>query len=543
TIKSGTNDLHGSVYEFLRNSAFDAKNFFDAGDQPIPAYKLNQFGFSLGGPIIKNKTFFFGDYQGTRIRTGRTFLASVPPPAWRVGDFSGFNPIFDPATTTSGPSGPTRQPFPGNKIPSSRWDPVAKKLMDMFPQPNVPGAVEPSGVANNFLSNPSEPDTVDQFDVRIDHRFSDKDSIFGRVSYSNQTLTPPGPLPPPIDGAAFSSGDFLNRPRNVVITETHIFSPTTVNELRLGYTRNRSERLQFNSDKNLSAEIGLPGIPFGPNNGGLPAFSIDDLTDFGSATYQPTVEVQNVFHIVDSLSLVRGRHTMKIGVEVKPRVNFTILQPPVPRGYFTFSGDFTRDPNNRPTTGLGTADFLLGMENQAQVGSFINDTFQQPAVFGYFQDDFKVTRKLTLNLGLRYDLVAATREKYDAQASFNIATGTLDIVKGRQDPLPANFPEQVKVNRNAPRGLVPTDKNNFGPRVGFAYNAFNKTVIRGGYGIFYSAYEAGPLSIPNSGNTPPFFLQATWNAPSILEPNPRVNQLSKGLPLDALTLPDSPQLF
>ena len=543
TIKSGTNDLHGSVYEFLRNSAFDAKNFFDAGDQPIPAYKLNQFGFSLGGPIIKNKTFFFGDYQGTRIRTGRTFLASVPPPAWRVGDFSGFNPIFDPATTTSGPSGPTRQPFPGNKIPSSRWDPVAKKLMDMFPQPNVPGAVEPSGVANNFLSNPSEPDTVDQFDVRIDHRFSDKDSIFGRVSYSNQTLTPPGPLPPPIDGAAFSSGDFLNRPRNVVITETHIFSPTTVNELRLGYTRNRSERLQFNSDKNLSAEIGLPGIPFGPNNGGLPAFSIDDLTDFGSATYQPTVEVQNVFHIVDSLSLVRGRHTMKIGVEVKPRVNFTILQPPVPRGYFTFSGDFTRDPNNRPTTGLGTADFLLGMENQAQVGSFINDTFQQPAVFGYFQDDFKVTRKLTLNLGLRYDLVAATREKYDAQASFNIATGTLDIVKGRQDPLPANFPEQVKVNRNAPRGLVPTDKNNFGPRVGFAYNAFNKTVIRGGYGIFYSAYEAGPLSIPNPGNNPPFFLQATWNAPSILEPNPRVNQLSKGLPLDALTLPDSPQLF
>jgi hypothetical protein len=558
TIKSGTNDLHGTIYEFLRNSKLDAKNFFDDPTQPIPPFKLNQFGFSVGGPVLipkaydgKNRTFFFFDYQGTRIRTGHTFLASVPPQAWRDGNFAGFNPIFDPDSNTTNPDGSvTRLPFPNNQIQPNRFDPIAKKLIDQFPGTNVAGAVDVSGVANNFLSSPNEPDNTNQIDVRIDHKIGESDGIFGRFSLSNQYLTPPSPIPPPLDGQAFTSGDFLNRPRNVVITETHIFTPRTVNELRLGYTRNRSERLQFNSDKNLSADLGLGGIPFGPKNGGLPAFTIDDLTSFGSSTYQPTVEIQNVYHIVDSLSLVRGRHTFKVGAEIKPRVNFTILQPPSPRGYFEFSGQFTRYPDPDPThplnvtnTGLGTADFLLGKMSTAQVASFIDDTFQQPAYFLYIQDDFKVSKKLTLNLGLRYDGVAATKEKYGAQASFNLATKTLDIVKDRNDQLPANFYPEIPVNRNAPPGLVPTDRNNFGPRVGFAYNATPKTVVRGGYGIFYSSYEAGPLSIPNPGNNPPFYEQATYNAISLTEPNPKVNQLSNGLPLDALVLPDKPQLF
>jgi carboxypeptidase family protein/TonB-dependent receptor-like protein len=551
TIKSGTNNLHGTAYEFLRNSKLDAKNFFDDPTQPIPPFKLNQFGFSVGGPVLlpkvyngKNRTFFFFDYQGTRIRTGHTFLASVPPQTWRDGNFAGFDPIYDPDSTTTNADGSvTRQPFANNQINPNRFDPIAKKLLDQFPAANVAGAQDVTGVANNFLSSPSEPDNTNQIDLRIDHKISDSDSIFGRFSMSNQYLTPPSPIPPPLDGQAFTSGDFLNRPRNVVITETHIFTPRTVNELRLGYTRNRSERLQFNSDKNLSADLGLPGIPFGPKNGGLPAFCIDDLTCFGSSTYQPTVEIQNVYHIVDSLSLVRGRHTFKVGAEIKPRVNFTILQPPSPRGYFEFNGDFTRDPNNLTGTGLGTADFLLGRMSTAQVASFIDDTFQQPAYFLYIQDDFKVNNKLTLNLGLRYDGVAATKEKYGAQASFNLATKTLDIVKGRNDPLPPNFYPEIPVNRNAPPGLVPTDRNNFGPRVGFAYNLTSKTVVRGGYGIFYSAYEAGPLSIPNPGNNPPFYEQATYNAVSLTQPNAKVSQLFKGLPLDALALPDKPQLF
>ena len=542
TIKSGTNQLHGTVYEFLRNSALDAKNFFDDPTSPIPPFKQNQFGFSVGGPVLipkvydgKNRTFFFFDYQGTRIRIGQTSFASVPPDAWRTGDFSGYNTIYNPATTTTDANGnSTRVPFAGNKIPQSLFNPIAAKLLSMFPEPNVPGQVSPFGVSNNFLSSPSEPNDTDQFDVRIDHKISDSDSIFGRFSYSNNTDTPPGPIPPPLDAASFSSGNFLNRPRNAVFSETHIFTPRIVNEFRLGYSRNRSERLQFNSDKNLSAQLGIPGIPFSTNNGGLPQFSVNGINTFGSSEYQPTVETQEVYHIIDTVSIIFGRHTLKIGAELKPRVNFSILQPPVPRGAFGFSGTFTNDPTNPSNTGLGTADFLLGVVHDAQLGSFINDMFQQPGQFYYVQDDFKVSKKLTLNLGLRYEFVVHAQEKYNAEANFNIATNTLDIAKGRTDPLPPDFYPQIAVNRNAPRSLVPNQKLDFGPRIGFAYNVFKNTVLRGGYGVFYSSYEAGPLSIPNPGNNPPFFEQTNYNPISAVQANPIVGNLSQGFPANAL---------
>jgi hypothetical protein len=492
----------------------------------------------------RNRTFFFFDYQGTRIRIGQTFLATVPPDTWRTGNFAGYNTIFNPASTTTDANGnSTRAPFANNQIPQSMWDPIAAKLLGMFPEPNVPGSVSPFGVSNNFLSSPSEPNDTNQFDVRIDHKISESDSIFGRFSYSNNTDNPPGPIPPPLDAAAFTSGNFLNRPRNAVISETHIFTPRIVNEFRLGYSRNRSERLQFNANKNLSAELGIPGIPFSTNNGGLPAFSVAGINAFGSSTYQPTVETQEVYHIIDSVSIIAGRHTVKIGAEIKPRVNFSILQPPVPRGAFGFTGQFTNDPNNPSNTGLGTADFLLGIVQNAQISSFINDMFQQPGQFYYVQDDFKVNKRLTLNLGLRYEFVVHPMEKYNAEANFNIATNTLDIAHGRQDPLPANFYPQIPVNRHAPRSLVPNQKHDFGPRIGFAYNMFKNTVLRGGYGIFYSSYEAGPLSIPNPGNNPPFFEQANYNAVSAVQPNPIVSSLSQGFPLTALTNPSLPSLF
>ncbi len=550
TTKSGTNEMHGTIFEFLRNSALDAKNYFDAPNKPIPPFKLNQFGATNGGPIIipglyngKNRTFYFVDYQGTRIRTGRTFLATVPPLAWRKGDFSGFNQIFDPATTVISGDKVTRQPFSNNQITSTRFDPAAKKLIDQFPLPNVPGSVSKSGVANNFLSNPIEPDDTDQFDVRIDHKISDSDTIFGRFSFQNQELVPPSPIPPPLGGSSFASGNFLNKAINVAISETHIFTPHTINEFRAGYTRNRSERLQFNADQNLSAQLGIPGIPFGPKNGGLPAFGIDGLNSIGGAQFQPTVEFQNVYHLIDNLSLVRGKHTLKLGAEIKPRVDFTILQPESPRGDFSFSGDFSRDPNNRADTGLGAADFLLGILSSSDITTFVDNTFQQPGYFFYVQDDFKAAKNLTLNLGLRYDFVFHAREKYDAQASFNVATGALDIVQGRNDPLPANFYPQVPVNRNAPRDLVPNDKNNWGPRFGFAYRFLPRSVLRGGYGIFYSSYEAGPLSIPNMGNNPPFFLKAVFEAESIAVPNRRLSRLSQGFPLNAFIEPEAPELF
>jgi hypothetical protein len=560
TIKSGTNGLHGTAYEFLRNSDLDANNFFNnANGAPIAPFKQNQFGFSVGGPVLipkvyngKNRTFFFFDYQGTRIRTGQTFLATVPTDAMRQGNFSpvngvAFNTIYDPTTGTIDSSGDAvgRTPFAGNVIPQSRWDPVAAKLLSMFPEPNTPGAFNNFGPANNYLSNPVEPNDTNQIDARIDHKISDSDSIFGRVSWANQTDIPPGAIPPPLDAASFSSGTFLQKPRNVVVSETHIFTPRLINELRLGYTQNESDRLQFNSDQNLSAQLGIPGIPFSTNNGGLPQFGVSGLNSFGSSEYQPTVEKQAIYQLIDSLTLIHGRHTIKFGAELKPRVNFTILQPPVPRGYLGFSGTFTQQNlASSATTGLGTADFLLGaVSGGAQISSFINDVFQQPGQFYYVQDDIKLTRKLTLNIGLRYEFVPHAKEKYSAQANFNVFTNTLQIAGDRQDPMPPNFFPEVAVTRGAPASLVPNQKDNFAPRFGIAYNLFSKTVLRAGYGIFYSSYEAGPLSIPNPGNNPPFFNQSNYNVVSPLVLNPIVSTLSQGFPLNALANPSAPSLF
>ena len=560
TIKSGTNDLHGTAYEFLRNSDLDANNFFNnANGAPIAPFKQNQFGFSTGAPILipkvyngKNRTFFFFDYQGTRIRTGQTFLATVPTDAMRQGNFGpengvAFNTIYDPNTGTINSSGDAvgRLPYANNQVPLSQQNPIAQKLLSLFPEPNTAGQFNNFGPTNNYVSNPVEPNDTNQLDLRIDHRISDSDSIFGRFSWSNTRDVPPGAIPPPLDAASFSSGIFLQKPRNVVVSETHIFTPRLINELRLGYTQNESDRLQFNSTINESAQFGIPGVPFASNNGGLPQFGVSGLNGFGSAEYQPTVEKQAIEQFIDSLTLIHGRHTIKFGAELKPRVNFSILQPPVPKGYFGFSGTYTeQNLESSATSGLGTADFLLGaVSGGAQLSSFINDEFQQPGQFYYVQDDIKVNRKLTLNLGLRYDFVEHAKERYSAEANFNIATNTLQIAGNRQDPLPPNFFPEIPVTRGAPASLVPNQKDDFGPRIGVAYNLFSKTVLRAGYGVFYSSYEAGPLSIPNMGNNPPFFEQSNYNVLSPLIPNPIVSNLSQGFPLNALQNPSAPSLF
>ena len=537
-FKSGTNEVHGTVFQFLRNSALDAKNFF-AG--PVkPPFRMNQFGGAVGGPMMlpgysgRNRTFLFADFQGTRIRTGQTFLSTLAPPAWKRGDFSGFNTILDSTT---------RQPFLNNQVPSARFDRVALRLIPLMPDPTVPGSVSASGPANNYLINPVEPNRTDQGDIRIDHKISERDMIFGRFSMSNQELTPPARIPPPLAAAQFSSGDWTNNTRGIIISETHIFSPRVINEFRAGYTRLRSERLQFNSTDDLSAQLGIPGIPFSAGNGGLPRFDVSGVTSFGSATFQPTREFENVVHLINTLSVIRSRHTMKFGFEYKPLVDFSILQPPTPRGRFTFSGNFTRDTNNRARTGLGFADFLLGQIETARVSSFIDDTFEQPGSFLYVQDDIKLTSRLTLNLGLRYEFISHATERHNAQGNFNIASGALDIAQGRNDPLAANFFQQIPVNRNAPRQLVPQDKNNWAPRAGFAYQLTPQTVLRSGYGIFYSSYEAGPLSIPNPGNTPPFYSESRWDPVTFGVPNPDVSQLSRGLPANAFIAPAAAALF
>ncbi len=551
TLKSGTNEVHGALFEFLRNSAMDAKNFFDSPTNPIPPFKQNQFGGTAGGPVYiphvyngKNKTFFFVDYQGTRIRQGLTLLGTVPPGSWQNGNFSGFNTIFDPTTTTVVNGVATRRSFPGNQIPISRFDPVAQKLIKEFPAPNLPGSVNSFGVANNYLSSPSKQDDVDQFDVRIDHRISDSDSIFARFSYSDENILNPSAIPPPLSDGAFMSGTIVTSVRTGAVAYTHLFTPRTINEFRTGYIYNNTALRGFNPNTDAVGQLGIPGIPYIPGNGGLPTFYVAGINSFGGGQFQPTIEITNEFQLVDDLTLVRGSHTLKIGGEARPRVNIDFLQPIAPRGVFSFSGNFTRDPNNISSTGLGTADFLLGNLTFATITSSENDVFQQPGYGLFVQDDYKVNSKFTVNLGLRYEFVSNAMEKYNAQASFNLATDTLDIVKGRNDALPANFDyNHIPVNRNASRTLVPNHYLHFAPRVGLAYRVLPKTVIRSGYGIFYSSYETGPLSDPNQGLNPPFHRQSIFNAPSLVTLNPIVGQLSHGFPADALSNPVAPSFF
>jgi hypothetical protein len=545
TTKSGTNQFHGALFEFIRNSALDANNYFNSGN-PIPPFKQNQFGGTIGGPIIRDKTFFFGDYQGTRIREGLTELSTVPLPAWATGDFSsladpaGSPTIFDPATTTVVNGVVTRQPFPNNQIPSDRFDPVAVKLFSMFPQPNVPGA----GDANNFLYSPSLANDLDGFDTRIDDRVFGSDSLFFRFSFNNAKLVNPGALPPPLYDGSYQTGTNVTLVRTGVLGYTHIFDPRTINEFRTAYLYNNSALRAFNTDVNGASELGLPGIPFVPGNGGLPTFGVAGMSGFGGSMYSPTIEVQNEYLLMDTLTLVRGAHVLKVGMEARPRVDFSFLQPIGPRGIFSFSGQFTNNPNNPNNTGAGAADFLLGVETSAEITSFVKDYFQEPTYYAFVQDDYKATKSLTINAGLRYEFVSNPIEEMNREASFNLDTRSLDIIKGVTTPLPSNFDyADIPVDRNASRTLVPNNYLNFAPRLGFAWNLPNKSVLSGGFGTFFSSFEMGPLSDPNPGLNPPFYAQTSYSALSLTQPNPTVSQLSLGFPGTALTNPDTATFF
>jgi hypothetical protein len=548
TIKSGTNELHGDAYEYARNSAFDAKNYFNSLTAPIPEYQQNQFGFTVGGPLVipkvyngKDKTFFFADYEGTRIREGESFVSTVAPVAWRSGDFSGFQPIYDPATTTILNGVATRQPFPGNIVPATRFDSVSAKLIQIMPLPNQPGTVSASGVANNFLYTPTYTQDEDQFDVRLDHHFSDKDSAFARFSFFDEPELRPPALP--IGDGSIRDGLFNQNGRQGVIGYTHIFNPQTIDEFHAGYTYDYLAEQIFNyateGDLNGSAQLGILGIPFTSAawlNGGTPEFDVTGLTSFGSAESEPTIDGGTVLEFNDILTMVRGSHTIKTGAQWYPIVNIPFLQPKYPRGDFQFNGDPTRNPSNLTTTGLGMADFLLGDETFAGLSNGVYDTFQQPGYAFFAQDDYQMTRKLTWDLGLRYQFISNPMEAHNAESNFNLATDTLDIVAGRNDSMPAYFASTgFPVSRNASRTLVPNHHLDFAPRLGVAYDFLPKTVFRAGYGIFWTGYEAGPLSSPNMGENLPFYSLVTYPEESVVTPNPIVSQLSQGFPANALS--------
>ena len=602
-IKSGTNEVHGDVYEFLRNEYFDAANSTlkqqGFGREP---YKQNQFGVTLGGPIIKNRTFFFADYEGLRTREGLILNGTIPSQNMVSGDFSSLlssTPVFasdangnatgQPALDCSGnptfagelfnarltqasnlnPNGFCGVPIgvdaggnPTNMFNTpggTTVDPLAARLAALYPAPN---STNPNF---NYLALPVQKTTRNNFDVRVDHQFSDKDFSFYRFSYEDQPRSIPAPFGNALDGGDFFSGNEDNSYRSVAISESHTFSQNLVNEFRLGYNRINSHRFQINSNVDVSKQLGFPGVPFAPDNGGLPniTFSDGSSVGIGSSGFLPSIEKQNSWVFTDNLTKIAGRHSLKIGAEIRIE-QFTIFQPSASRGSLGFGTEFTSNPAapieftvaNDSTSGApggnGFASFLLGIPDSGSIVNLHDIDYRRQIYSGYVQDDWKVSPRLTLNLGLRYEMFSTIKEHHNEQATFDFATGTLLVPKGVTATLTPTLAALIPVSATGSRGLVNPDLNNFAPRVGLAYKFTDKLVLRAGYGIFYGGQENGPFSNPSPGFNPPFFVTQSFNMPCTQGiANPAVvdcsisglNVLSQGFPANALVDPNTPILY
>src|ERR1017187_3205078 len=473
-FKSGTEHFHGDVFDYLRNSDLDAKNYFDKSK---PSFRLNQFGGTLGGPLTLSrepKTFFFVDYEGQRIAQGLTFISTVPSAAERDGNFSAAKQtIFDPTTTVQNANGIySRTAFPGNVIPSNMLSTVGLNLIDLYPEPNLPG------LANNFLYQPSKTVTSDNTDVKIDHKFSVADTTFLRYSQARSNLFQPGPMPAPAVGGTIS-GPSTQPANQAVLSESHIFSSSAVNSFRAGFSRINIDALDENGGAALAAaavprEVGIPGsnVPGNRLTNGLPGVNVTGAATLGTAGNVPAIIVSNNFQYDDSLSLVRGRHTIQIGVGFM-RLQYNVFQTLNEHGTLGFTTAYSSNPAAPNGTGIGFADLLLGTPisgSLATVGGMRG--LRRSDISAFVQDDFKITERLTLNLGLRYEnyLGWPWNEVDNRGYNFVPAMGTL---------------EQLGTNGVPPSG-VHGNNLDFMPRAGLAYRIQSKTVIRAAYGIFYN---------------------------------------------------------
>ena len=594
-IKSGTNGYHGDVFEYLRNDVLDASPFFVVTTQK-PPYKQNQFGGTLGGPIRKDKTFFFGDYEGFRLRQGIPQTAFIPDQDMVNGNFSELlttTPAIaiDPATgnpngtvaldcnhnptfvgeifnarqtlpvpvTLANPSGFCGVPIgtdgaghPTNIFPAGSVDPLAARLAALLPAPN--SFVNP---AFNFLAVPVRSETRNNFDVRVDHTFSNKDSIFGRFSYEDQPSFIPPPFNNVLDGGGFFDGNEDFSYRSVALSETHVFDSTHVNEFRFGYNRINAHRYQVNFNENVSAQLDYPGVPFEPGtfNGGLPALTFSDgsAPELGSSGFLPSIEKQNSYVFTDNFTWIKGRHSLKFGTEIRFE-QFTIFQPSASRGTADFSTGFTDNPAAPGSGGDGFASFLLGISDGGSIVNLHNVDYRRQIYAGFVQDDFKKSDRLTFNLGLRYELYSTVKAAGNEQANFDFGCGCLIVPKGQNAQLTPTLASQITIDRNGSPGLVSPDLHNFAPRVGFAYKVKNNLVMRGSYGIFYGGQENGPYSNPSPGFNPPFFVTQSFNQPCTFNSAnpafpqfdcsiPNFNSLQQGFPANSLVDPNTPLLF
>ena len=526
-LKSGTNSLHGGVYEFIRNDKLDAVNYFNQGQQP---FKRNQFGGFLGGPIQKNRTFLFGDYQGSRLRASNPFLSTVPTMAERGGNFSdrltgqNFSPcptpspadtfdtgtIFNPFSTNSnytcadGSVVSLRTPVSSNNaIPSNLINQVGSNIANFYPKPNL------GGLTNNYLANQNQVNDQDSFDIRLDHRFSDHDQLFGSYSFGDVRSQRPGPLGPLWGGSDCCPSISNSRAQHLGTGYTHVFSERLLDDLHGGYFRYAVNALPFNFGKNLGAQLGIPNVnrPAYPNSSGLTNIDVAGFTSLGDSQYLPEHVFENIFQVADTLTWVKGRHSLKFGVDFR-RQQRNFFQLSNPRGYFNFAGGYTDDLTTA-NGGNGLADLLFGVpisNEQDFLAGLYPTRYWDLAEF--VQDDFQVTHAFTINIGLRYELTSPA----------NGQVGNFDLNR-------AIVVTSYGANAVTHAG-VRFDKKDWAPRLGFAWSVSKNTVVRSAFGMFYSA-EANIFD--DLGLNPPqlTFYAANFNAGA----NPLPSQLiSNGFP-------------
>jgi hypothetical protein len=520
--KSGTNQLHGSLFEFFRNEHLDARNFF-APAGPTPVYKQNQFGGSLGGPIRKNKTFFFGDYEGLRTRQGLTFTSTVPTLAMRNGNFAGVNAVFDPLSNVTNPvTGiTTRTRFPNDLIPASQMDTAGKNVANLYPLPTS------AGLINNFVFSPNKAQRDDTFDVKIDHQFSPRDLFFGRFSFNDTNSVLPPQLP--ANNGIQAGGDFnqfagtaLQRAQQLVLSFDHTFSPTLLMDLKAAYSRYVVRTFPPNYQNNVNQQFGIPGTNIDDDSSGLSPFQISGFRGIGDSTFLPLLTFNNLFQYQGSVTYIHGTHSIKIGGDVRRR-QLTPFQSSYAKGEWFFDPNFTNDPSGVISgSGNSIASLLLGYPAQTlRTKLLVWQGFRSTEFASYVMDDWRVTRWLTLNLGIRYEVFTPFTEVANRASNLaDIASGKI-LVAGQ--------------NGASASAGVPTDWHSVAPRVGFAATLTPRTVLRGGFGISFWPPTTGTGSNAVYRD-PPFVsvlaIQAT--------PLTVINRLSQGLPPPIATDPNNP---
>jgi hypothetical protein len=496
TTRSGSNEFHGTAFEFLRHEALNARNFFAPSPATKPVFRRNQFGGVAGGPLRRDRTFFFVDYQGQRQRIGRTVTSTVPTLLQRQGvltePISGNIPrIFDPATTAANGGGFVRTPFTDGRIPPGRIDPVALALLNRYPEPTA------AGTANNYRRTSPEVNDQNQWSVRIDHRFrNSQDSVFGRLTTFRDRFLPVTPLP---DGSGVTSGTL--GPQETASwafasSYQRTFSSTLLNELRIGDTRRHVTREAAQLSTSAGSALSIPGIPSSaqfPNT--LPTFLIAGYQQLGSPANTATDFRTSVTELADTLTWVTGRHTIKAGFDWRwQRLN--VIQPPSPTGSFVFN-QLGSDQPGVTNTGTPLASFLLGQVQSFSIDLQTSEIAERARFQEYFvQDDWKVGERLTVTPGLRYTLNFPSTEITGQTAVFDLQRQVLA------------YPGTAPVR--------PLKKDNFGPRLGLAYRATDRTLVSAGYGMVW--IEMAGITTPFTTPTFPFLQTVTQRALDTLNP-------------------------